>query len=73
MTPTFSADIRPLFRAKDVSAMSAFFDLHSYTDVVMHADSILQRIEDGSMPCDLMWSDQQVALFADWLAAGMPE
>ncbi|AXV06656.1 hypothetical protein DVS28_a1971 [Euzebya pacifica] len=53
--------------------MSAFFDLHSYTDVVMHADSILQRIEDGSMPCDLMWSDQQVALFADWLAAGMPE
>lgn len=44
--------IRPLFREKDVTSMSKAFDLASYDDVRAHADGILARVADGSMPCD---------------------
>jgi hypothetical protein len=68
----FEHDIRPLFRGKDVSAMSSSFDLSSYDDVRASADRIYAKLADGSMPCDGSWSDEQVALFRQWMDAGFP-
>jgi hypothetical protein len=69
---SFSADIRPLFRDSDVQMMKGYggFDLSSYDDVKANADVILERLEDGSMPCDGGWTEDQVALFRDWKAGG---
>ncbi len=66
----FERDIRPLFREKDVQSMSAAFDLSSYDDAKAHADKILERLADGSMPCDGPWSKEQVALFREWVVSG---
>jgi hypothetical protein len=66
----FAADIRPLFRPEDREAMDFVFDLWSYDDVKDNAALILDRIEDGTMPCDENWSDDQIQTFRDWLAAG---
>jgi hypothetical protein len=66
----YERDIRPLFRDKDVSSMSKAFDLASYDDVRAHADGILARIADGSMPCDGPWPQERVELFRSWVDAG---
>ena len=70
--PSFARDIRPLFRASDREAMRFAFDLWDYQDVRAHAEIILQRLEEGTMPCDGEWSDEQIASFRRWLEAGMP-
>lgn len=70
--PSFEADIRPLFRDDDVDAMSWAFDLTSYENVKEHAEAIYERLEDGSMPCDEPWSDEQVQRFKAWVDEGMP-
>ena len=54
-TPGFEQDIKPLFREDDRDAMDYIFDLWSYDDVSANADSILERLDDGSMPCDEPW------------------
>jgi len=68
----FERDIAPLFREKDVQSMSAAFDLSSYGDVKANAGRILERVADGSMPCDGAWSQDRVALFRSWVDAGCP-
>jgi len=68
----FESTIKPLFRQKDREAMRFAFDLWSYDDVSAHADAILQRVEDGSMPCDGTWSDEQQQTFRRWIDEGMP-
>ena len=70
--PSFAADIRPLFREMDIETMSDWFDLSSHDDVTANAALILERVEDGSMPCDGGWSDEQVALFRAWKDGGCP-
>jgi truncated hemoglobin YjbI len=70
---SFEAHIKPLFREKDRSSMQFAFDLWDYDDVREHADDIVERIEDGSMPCDGAWSEDQAALVARWVSSGMPE
>jgi hypothetical protein len=72
---SFERDVRPLFRERDRGSMRevAGFDLWARADVVEHSQAILQRLEDGSMPCDQAWPDEQVALFRRWVEAGMPE
>lgn len=72
---TFVADIKPLFRPRDVGAMKNFadFDLSKYQDVVTHADSILAHLEAGDMPCDGAWAPEKVALFAQWIRDGKLE
>lgn len=72
--PVFSQDIKPLFRPRDVNAMRNFggFDLHAYEDVKANAKSILERLSDGSMPCDGRWPDADIALFKSWMDAGAP-
>lgn len=68
----FERDIRPLFRENDVDSMSAKFNLRSYDDVKANADTILERLSNGSMPCDGAWAEGQVGLFREWVVARCP-
>ena len=67
----FEDDIKPLFREKDHQRMAFAFDLWSYEDVKENADAILERLEEGDMPCDGPWADEQVATFRSWIQSGM--
>jgi len=67
---SFAADIRPLFRDKDVQSMARHFDLTSFEDVSTVADRILGRLRPGSMPCDGEWPAEQVDLFERWIKTG---
>jgi hypothetical protein len=67
---SFATDIKPLFREEDREAMDFVFDLWSYDDVKANASLILERIEDGTMPCDGEWNDEQIQTLRDWIAAG---
>jgi hypothetical protein len=73
MALSFATDIRPLFRDEpDVEAMKGFgLDLSSYADVKAQAQGILERLEDGSMPCDDPWPKEQIAKFKQWMDGGM--
>jgi hypothetical protein len=74
MIVTYVADIKPLFRPRDIGAMKRYgLDLSKYQDVVTHADNILTRLKDGDMPCDGAWPPEQVALFAQWITDGKLE
>ena len=72
---SFEENVKPLFRERDRSTMLSFakFDLWNRDDVAEHADAILGRLEDGSMPCDQAWPDDRVALFRRWIDAGKPD
>jgi hypothetical protein len=67
---SFANDVSPLFRAKDVSAMRRFFDLSNYADVRAHAEAILARLSNGSMPCDGQWPQDRVGIFRGWMEGG---
>jgi len=69
---TFEDDVRPLFRERDRNSMLYVFDLWSHADVREHADAILERLEEGAMPCDGPWPDDQVEIFRAWIAEGSP-
>lgn len=73
--PSFAEDIKPLFRPLDVNVMRAIggFDLHDYDDVKAKAQKILDRLEDGSMPCDGAWPLADIDLFKQWMDKGMAE
>lgn len=67
---SFAADIRPLFRDEDRASMDFAFDLWSYEDVKANAALILERVEDGTMPCDEPWSEDRIQRLRDWIAEG---
>jgi len=67
---TYARDIRPLFRERDVSSMSSVFDLASYDDVRTNAESIYERLADGTMPCDGAWPTEDVQRFRKWIDDG---
>ena len=69
---SYAQDIKPLFREGDRESMSSAFDLWSYDDVVQNSDAILDRLRDGTMPCDGAWPEEQVDVFQRWVDAGMP-
>jgi hypothetical protein len=69
---SFAQDIKPLFRERDRESMRSAFDLWSYDDVAERSDAILERLRDGSMPCDGAWPDDRIAQFEDWVSAGKP-
>ena len=71
-TPSFARDIRPLFRESDRESMDFAFDLWDYNDVSTYAEDILERLTEGSMPCDGEWPEEQIAQFRRWVEAGMP-
>jgi len=53
--------------------MQFAFDLWSYGDVKEHAGDILERVANGTMPCDEAWPPERVAIFRNWVENGMPE
>ena len=71
-TPSFARDIQPLFRESDREAMEFAFDLWDFDDVRTNAQDILERLTDGTMPCDGEWPEEQLAQFRRWVEAGMP-
>jgi truncated hemoglobin YjbI len=67
---SFDAHIKPLFRERDRRSMTFAFDLWSYEDVSTHAESILDRLRAGTMPCDGGWPAEQVEVFERWTTSG---
>jgi hypothetical protein len=70
--PSFSSDIRSLFRDTDVEEMRFAFDLSQYDDVKANAEAIYERLSDGSMPCDGPWPADRVEVFHQWMEEGYP-
>jgi hypothetical protein len=70
---SFDQDIKPLFRPEDQESMAWAFDLSSYDEVKDNAEAILERLREGSMPCDGEWPEEQVELFQRWTETGMLE
>jgi hypothetical protein len=60
-----------MFRDRDRQSMSFAFDLWSADDVRTHADGILRRLRDGSMPCDGAWPATRIDVFERWVNTGM--
>ena len=69
---SFATHIKPMFRDKDRQSMSFAFDLWAVDDVRAHAAGILDRLSNGSMPCDGAWPAEQVAVFRRWTETGCP-
>jgi hypothetical protein len=69
----YETDIKPMFRERDRRAMQSHFDLWSHDDVSRHADAILARLRDGTMPCDGSWPSAQIDLFQRWIESGKGE
>jgi truncated hemoglobin YjbI/CDGSH-type Zn-finger protein len=68
---SFEQHIKPLFRERDRKSMTFAFDLWSYDDVRQNAAGILDRLKDGTMPCDGAWPDEWVAVFRRWTESGL--
>jgi len=68
--PRFETDVKPLFRDSDRRSMTFMLDLWAFDDVSEHADDILERVRDGTMPCDGAWSQADVDLFERWITGG---
>ena len=66
----FGTHIKPLFRERDRQAMQSRFDLWSYDDVSRHAEVILTRLRDGTMPCYGAWPPALIDLFQRWVENG---
>jgi hypothetical protein len=62
-----------LFRDEDHNNMLGFgLDLYDYERVKDRAAEILERLADGSMPCDEAWPEYRVTLFRRWMNEGCP-
>lgn len=68
--PGFETDIKPHFREFDRNSMLKGFDLWNYADVTSHQNAILERLANGTMPCDGPWPKEQVDVFRRWIAEG---
>jgi hypothetical protein len=71
-TLSYARDILPLFRESDRDSMVFAFDLWDYHDVCANSQDILERLADGSMPCDTEWPEEQITQFEKWIESGMP-
>jgi hypothetical protein len=69
---SFEQHIKPLFREGDRQSMKSAFDLWSHDDVAQNSDAILERLRNGTMPCDGAWPEEQVGVFQSWVEAGTP-
>jgi truncated hemoglobin YjbI len=67
---SFDVHIKPLFREQDRASMTFAFDLWSHEDVSRNADPILDRLREGTMPCDGAWPQERVETFERWISAG---
>jgi hypothetical protein len=69
---SFEHQIKPLFRERDRQSMKWAFDLWSHDDVAGNSEAILEKLRDGTMPCDGAWPDEQIAVLQHWVDAGTP-
>ena len=69
-TVSFAAHIKPLFREHDRKSMAFAFDLWSQADVQAHAAGILERLQNGTMPCDGAWPPEKIEVFKRWTESG---
>ena len=69
-TVSFAAHIKPLFREHDRKSMAFAFDLWSQADVQAHAAGILERLQNGTMPCDGAWPPTKIEVFRRWTESG---
>jgi CDGSH-type Zn-finger protein/truncated hemoglobin YjbI len=69
----FTEHIKGLFRQGDRQSMRFAFDLWEYGDVSANATAILERLRNGSMPCDGPWPAEKTDVFQRWVDAAMPE
>ena len=70
-TVSFEKHVKTLFRHRDRQSMKFAFDLWSYDDVKHNAHAILERVRNGSMPCDGAWPQDKVDAFDRWVTTGM--
>jgi CDGSH-type Zn-finger protein/truncated hemoglobin YjbI len=70
-TVSFEQHIKPLFRERDRTSMKFAFDLWSYEEVKVNAQGILERLRNGSMPCDGAWPADWIDAFERWTQSGM--
>ena len=52
--------------------MDFAFDLWSFDDEKASAEPILDRVEDGTMPCDETWSENELQVLRLWIAVRYP-
>jgi hypothetical protein len=71
-TVSFAAHVKPLFREHDRTSMTFALDLWLAADVQAHAADILQRLRDGTMPCDGAWPPEKIEVFRRWAESGFP-
>jgi CDGSH-type Zn-finger protein/truncated hemoglobin YjbI len=69
-TVSFAAHIKPIFRQHDRQSMSFAFDLWSRADVQAHGAGILERLRNGTMPCDGAWPAEKIEVFQRWTESG---
>jgi truncated hemoglobin YjbI len=69
-TVSFAAHVKPLFRERDRKSMTFAFDLWSPADAQAHAAGILERLRNGTMPCDGAWPPEKVEVFQRWTETG---
>ena len=67
----FEKHIKPLFRRRDRQSMTFAFDLWAYDDVTKNAAAILERLRNGTMPCDGTWPAEKTDTFERWTTSGM--
>lgn len=75
MALSFATDIRPLFREEDIECMKSMgveLDDPVWMCVSANAQSVYDRLADGSMPPNEPWPADRVALFREWMDAGFP-
>ena len=69
-TVSFAAHVKPLFREHDRKSMTFAFDLWSQDNVQAHAAGILERLRNGTMPCDGAWPEEKIEVFRRWTESG---
>ena len=69
-TVSFEAHVKPLFRDRDRKSMTFAFDLWSRDDVQANSAAILDRLRNGTMPCDGAWPPEKVEVFQRWTESG---
>jgi CDGSH-type Zn-finger protein/truncated hemoglobin YjbI/ferredoxin len=70
---SFEKHIKPLFRQRDRQSMKFAFDLWAFDDVKQNAHAILERLRNGSMPCDEPWHPEKIDVFERWTTTGMSD
>jgi truncated hemoglobin YjbI len=68
---SFEKHVKTMFRPRDRQSMKFAFDLWAYDEVKQNAQAILERLQNGSMPCDGAWPKERIDAFERWVTAGM--